>query len=771
MVRQPALRQVPPPDVASAQTLAAVARLRQPRVVQTELASTLQSQTVAATASLSQPTLQQQGAGDVTLSAQTLIASARLRQPRVQQGTITAVVLSAQTLAAVAVLPQPVGRAGAAIAAVLRAQPVRAFIFSHAPALDRPPNLALEITAGAATPIVHLGWTLDDTLVAGNSITELNGLYAMGGLDSETTRITGPEPEYVITYTDTSNVEWIVFSMLDVRYSYRVIADGATGTFTVGTIPKPDGDIQYSLAVDAGLLTADMNGLVFDISAIGDASAGTLTLYADGDTAKNQRVRFRSSATDYDWYGDIPFLRYDPEPRTPQVAGRPHVRSGKDGLRSLHPFRVPSASAQIRIPETEYISQPWTSDDPVAMLEAYADAKALTTQYRSEFVGRIERPAYEQTYIGSYVNLSMLGNTAGLLDVVVETARHASISARNAIVAVADAVDWPAAFRAFDITSLNAPTLFNWWETRRNAIRALQALLDTSGPPSQMYENRKGQLAILGTDWVVNIARNPIRVSAAAGIDVYDYRRQATDVESQINAAVQEVETWEESSAASQIWQGSTIVVLADTSATFVARFRDPVISVEQPIAGTDYTNTGTGTATVVVQNVRARQADIVVTATGGTVLLDTLTLNGTILENQQRLQVQVVNQTSIDDLGSRREWPGEILPSLPNFDANSLLQHLVDSYDESIVSGSLQVRLEDDYAVLRPLEHLYQVNSIDADGNTFDGFVREQIREWTTTGTFLSLVLEQDRGVLSRGNAVWRFGASLFNSNDFLWV
>ena len=70
------------------------------------------------------------------------------------------------------------------------------------------------------------------------------------------------------------------------------------------------------------------------------------------------------------------------------------------------------------------------------------------------------------------------------------------------------------------------------------------------------------------------------------------------------------------------------------------------------------------------------------------------------------------MNQPSIDDLGSRREWPGEILPSIAAIDASSLLQHLVNSYDESIASGSLRVRLEDDYAVLGQLEHLYQVNS-----------------------------------------------------------
>ena len=92
-------------------------------------------------------------------------------------------------------------------------------------------------------------------------------------------------------------------------------------------------------------------------------------------------------------------------------------------------------------------------------------------------------------------------------------------------------------------------------------------------------------------------------------------------------------------------------------------------------------------------------------------------------------------------------------------------------SYDESIASGALRVRLEDDYAVLGQLEHLYQVNSADADGNTFDGFAREQIREWTPEGSWLSLVLEQDAGVLARDGGVFRFGVSVFGGNDFIFV
>ena len=225
--------------------------------------------------------------------------------------------------------------------------PIRAFIFAHAPALDRPPNLALEIPANAATPMVHLGWTTPGTFVSGNPITELNGLYSMGALDDETTRITGPEPEFVVTYTDASNNEWIVFSMADVLHSRRSIGSGETGAFRLGSIPKPDGDIQYSLAIDNGRLTADMNGLTFNIRSIGDASAGTLTLYAEPDTAHIQRIQFRSTTTDYDWYGDIPFLSFDANPRIPQVDGRPSITTGKDGLRSLHPFRVPGCPGAV----------------------------------------------------------------------------------------------------------------------------------------------------------------------------------------------------------------------------------------------------------------------------------------------------------------------------------------------------------------------------------------------------------------------------------------
>ena len=123
------------------------------------------------------------------------------------------------------------------------------------------------------------------------------------------------------------------------------------------------------------------------------------------------------------------------------------------------------------------------------------------------------------------------------------------------------------------------------------------------------------------------------------------------------------------------------------------------------------------------------------------------------------------------DELGGLREWPGEILPSMDSIDAVSLLQHLVSSYSDSIASGSFRVRAEDDYNTLGTLEHLYQVNATDADGNTFDGFVREATREWTTRGTWLSLVLEQDAGILSRAAGTFRFGVSTFGSQAFLWI
>ena len=586
-------------------------------------------------------------------------------------------------------IPQPTGRVGAANAAVLRALPVRAFIFIHSLGLERPPNLALAIPAGAATPMVHLGWSVPDTLISGNAITELNGLYSMGALDGETTRITGPEPEFVITYTDTSNTEWIVFSMLDVRYEYRIIADGESGAFTLGSIPKPDGDIQYSLATDGGMLTADMNGLVFDISAIGDASAGTLTLYAEPDPAHIQRIQFRSSTTEYDWYGDIPFLSFDANPRIPQVDGRPSVTTGKDGLRSLHPFRVPDAQVQLRITVDEYIAQAWQADHPVALLEAYADADANTTTYLSQIVGRIERPDYRETFVGRYVDLDIIGNTGSLLDVDVDTVHFPDIDMRDAVDAIIDETDWPKEFLDLAISSLGAITLTDWYLNNADALRSVIDLLDTAGPPAQAYENRKGQLSLLGIDWVVNLTRPATNLGPAVGIDVYTEQSASVDVESQINAATAEVSIWDATTVVNNIWHTTGITVADGGSLTLIANFRSVVTSIEPLLAGTDYTNTGTGTATVTLtaRSVKAREAEIVVEASGGTVVLDRLQMRGLILTDEQLRRVTARNTVSIADLGTEKFWPGTILPQIDAVNAQALLNRLVGAYADAISS------------------------------------------------------------------------------------
>ena len=145
-----------------------------------------------------------------------------------------------------------------------------------------------------------------------------------------------------------------------------------------------------------------MNGRAIDVAGIGDASGGTLTLYAEPDTAKNQRVRFRSINEDYDWYADVPFLRMDANPRVPLVDSRSSVTSGKDSLRALNPFRVPDGNVQLRITADEFLAEAWQVDFPVAIVEAYNDGSGAVT-YRSQMVGRVETPRYEETHLGYYV--------------------------------------------------------------------------------------------------------------------------------------------------------------------------------------------------------------------------------------------------------------------------------------------------------------------------------------------------------------------------------
>ena len=229
------------------------------------------------------------------------------------------------------------------------------------------------------------------------------------------------------------------------------------------------------------------------------------------------------------------------------------------------------------------------------------------------------------------------------------------------------------------ITSLNIPVLTDWWVSLQSPLDALQMLLDTAGSPSQMYEDRKGRLVILGLDWLLNITRAPADISAASGITTYASRRNTVNPESQINVAVQQVSTWKESAGAQELWVGGGIPVPDTTSVTVEARFSRPVVSVDPPTA-TDYTITGSGALTVAVQNVKAFQADLVLSASGGDVTVTAFSLNGTHLMDEQRTRVPAANAASVAEIGER-EWKGRILPSLSPLDASSLMRHLVRSY------------------------------------------------------------------------------------------
>ena len=397
---------------------------------------------------------------------------------------------------------------------------------------------------------------------------------------------------------------------------------------------------------------------------------------------------------------------------------------------------------------------------------------ANTTTYLSQIVGRIERPDYRETFVGRYVDLDIIGNTGGLLDVDVDTVYHAAIDMEDAVTATLDEADWPATFRDLQISSLSAVPLTHWYLNNDDALRSVLDLLDTAGPPAQAYENRKGQLSLLGIDWVVNLTRPAINLGPAVGIDVYTEQSASVDVESQINAATAEVSSWTVTTAADVVWFTQDVEVADGRSLTLIANFRDVVTSTIDPMVGVDYDIIGTGAATVTLQNVQAREAEIVVSASGGTVTILRLQLRGTILDNEQRRRVCTArNTTSIADIGTEKFWPGNIVPQIDAINAQALLNRLVGAYSEAISSTTLRVRLEDNYAVASQLQHLVQVNVPDRDGQTYAGFIRQTRKTWTTTGTWIELVLEQDGGVLDPGVGPFRFGVSGLSSNSYLRV
>ena len=102
-----------------------------------------------------------------------------------------------------------------------------------------------------------------------------------------------------------------------------------------------------------------------------------------------------------------------------------------------------------------------------------------------------------------------------------------------------------------------------------------------------------------------------------------------------------------------RLWVGGRILLCLTVplSVTVEARFSRPVVSVDPPTA-TDYIITGAGTLTAAVQNVKAFQADLVLSASGGDVTVTEFRLNGTHLTDEQRIRVPAENAASVAEIG-----------------------------------------------------------------------------------------------------------------------
>ena len=319
----------------------------------------------------------------------------------------------------------------------------------------------------------------------------------------------------------------------------------------------------------------------------------------------------------------------------------------------------------------------------------------------------------------------------------VDTVYHAAIDMEDAVVATLDEADWPATFRDLQISSLSAVPLTHWYLNNDDALRSVLDLLDTAGPPAQAYENRKGQLSLLGIDWVVNLTRPAINLGPVVGIDVYTEQSASVDVESQINAATAEVSSWTVTTAADVVWFTQDVEVADGRSLTLIANFRDVVTSTIDPTGrhrlrqhrhgnrhrnaakrpGTRGGNRGFG-----VRRHRDHSAPATARHHPGQRTAPARCRHGT--------------QPALPTLAPRRIGPATSCRRLTRSMPRRFLNRLVGAYStRQFRVPRIRVRLEDNYAVASQLQHLVQVNVPDRDGQTYAGFVRQTRKVYTTTG------------------------------------
>lgn len=341
------------------------------------------------------------------------------------------------------------------------------------------------------------------------------------------------------------------------------------------------------------------------------------------------------------------------------------MNHGRDQERQLNPAAVGAAAFDLinvdRTYSPENAAGPLFGElDPARKVRFQVDWAGVTYPL---FNGRIDDFDVKADRSDRTVSFTFLDGLSELQGTNLSTSVYTSQRTGYLIGLILDAVGWTGP-RDLDPGATVVPY---WWEEGTDALEAVSKLVRSEGPPAIAYAAPDGTfvfrdrhhrlLRTESTDVQAVFGAGAVGCASPA-VTGHDYTPPFTysngwrDI---VNVVSFDVPERSPDASLSDAWTSDTTLSLSiGQSAVIDVSTSDPFRDAVVPVAGTDYTLTGAGTALVTLSRTQGQSVKITILAVGGSIVVSDLKLRARLIPVRRTVKVSQRDAASVTSHGER---------------------------------------------------------------------------------------------------------------------
>lgn len=365
-----------------------------------------------------------------------------------------------------------------------------------------------------------------------------------------------------------------------------------------------------------------------------------------------------------DWAGDGTFSGTG-EDVTGDVIGDVTFTYGRDQDRQLSPSAVGSASARLNNTSRTY-SPEYTSSPLSGNLDPARDTR-LQTVYSGNtyplFRGRLDNYDLRADFSDRTVSFTFLDGLSLLQGFKLSTALYSSQRTGSLVSTILDLAGWTG---PRDIDP-GATIVRHWWAESQDALSAIQDLVKSEGPPSIAYQAPDGTFVFrdrhhrllkgqsIDVQGVFSASAFDCATPPATGFGFTKPFQYANGWRDIVNSVVFDVAERGPDTDLSVVWTyDSTVSLAIGESIEITMSGSDPFLDAVVPEAGTDYTLTGAGLASITLSRTSGASTKITILAVGGAIILTDLQLRARAVPTRRTVKILRSDTASITQHGEK---------------------------------------------------------------------------------------------------------------------